>query len=174
MLHSVFADLEVFCNFLVRKSGDHSGNDFKFAWGEAESLVTRNLVSGIHQAAQILHEIRDGLAADPVLPIQNGANALQKDFGAAVFENDSASSQLQCLDDLLPFCSRSQQYNPHGRSIQAQLPKGLETMSSWHSEIEEQDVGFETADKLYRFHSIAGFGHNFEARLRLQKTAKAI
>ena len=100
MFHRIFADLEVFGDFLVGKAGHDGGNDFEFAGGEPEFTLARLVMGRLHQGAQILHQVGDTLASYPILSGHDGLDGFQQELRGGVFQDDSPGAQLQRFDDL--------------------------------------------------------------------------
>src|ERR1051326_2212268 len=102
VLHRVFTDFEVLGNISVGVPSHDGGNNVELPRSETESLLARKLGGGFHQSAQILQEIGNRLAADPVLSIQDCPDTCHKNFRAAVLQHHPSGAQLQSLDNLLP------------------------------------------------------------------------
>ena len=90
MLYRILANSEVLSDFLVGETCHHSGNNLQFPWREAKFLLLGVFSRGLDQGPQILDQIRDALAADPVFSRHHSMNRLQKQLGRGILEYDAA------------------------------------------------------------------------------------
>ena len=70
-LHGLFRDGELPRNILVAAAFHNALNDFQFTRRKTVRLALGNRCSFLHQLMQRLQQVRDALAADPVITLQH-------------------------------------------------------------------------------------------------------
>ena len=99
-------------------------------------------------------------------------NALQQQLGGRIFHDYATSTQLQSFDNLIFLGGRSQQNDAHGirRWSRTHFSQRLQTRVTRHCQIQKQNVGSELAHQFNCLSTIAGFTHDFQIRLGLEKS----
>src|ERR1700719_2961438 len=101
VLHRVFANLEVFCRLFIGIAGNHCGHNLQFSGCEPEFLLPSFFPRGLHQSSQVLHQVGDAFASNPVFSCHDCMNGFQKKLGSGVLQHYPASPELQSLDNLI-------------------------------------------------------------------------
>src|SRR5262249_40519032 len=123
---------------------------------------------------QVADDVRDGVAADPVLASDDAADRLEQEVGGRRLQDDAPRAELERLDELDVLDRHREDEDARRVRGSAQLPKRVEAARAGHREVEEEHVRPELAGETHGVGPVRGLAHHREASLVVEQTAQAI
>src|SRR5579862_6973503 len=169
VFYGLFTDGILTGDFLVRKTRYDSPDNVHLA--RRQSKILFRVFAAVAAAGRWkvgvkdFDEVGDAVLTHPEFAAHNSPDAFEENLRRRVFQDDSASAQLERLDDLLFSYGSGQQYrSDRGRGI-PQLTERLQPAHARHHQIQEEDIRMQFSDKLQRLLPVRGFSDNAEAGL---------
>ncbi len=140
----LFGDLEGVGDVFVGAAVGDAADDFKLARGEVEGArlgaaggLLGELVVQLMEGGD---EVFDAAAADPVVAVEDGADALLEVRGGGLLEDDAARAELEGFHDLLGGGDAGEQDDLDVAGAFKDAAQGFQTGDVRHLDVEQEDV----------------------------------
>src|SRR6185436_12479775 len=174
VLDRLDADRELLRNLGVRIATGDGQHDFQLTRSQARGGPSGLRPGRGRQGAHHVDQPPHALAPHPVLAGHDGADALEQCRAWIVLHDDTAGSQLQCVDHvgIADLCREEQRSS--GRHRDRELVEYVQTGDDRDREIEQQDIGPELAHERHRLAAVTRFGDHVKRGIRREELAQCI
>src|SRR5437660_7819398 len=133
----LFADEELFPDFLVPVALGNQLNDLFLAVAEQGLFAARAVVGGLGEG---LHHLRGHAVVEPDLAGVHPINALDQQVGGGLLENYAACAQVHGADDVAVIFGGGQNDDAGGQRVKVEFLQHSQAILVRHAQVEQQNV----------------------------------
>src|SRR3989449_10582730 len=158
VLDGVFADEELFPDFLVPVALGNQLDDFLLAVAEQALFAARAVVGGLGKS---LHHLRGYVVVEPDLAGMHPINAFDQQVSGGLLQNHPACAQTHGADDIAVIFG-GQNDDAGGQRVKVNFLQHSQAILVRHAQVEQQNVRLELGEHLDAFGAVRGLADNGE------------
>src|SRR5437870_3240878 len=153
----LFADEELFPDFLVPIALSDQLDDFLLAVAEQGLFAARAAVGGLGKG---LHHLRSHAVVETDLAGMHAINALDQQIGGGLLQNHPACAQTHGADDIAVIFGGSQNNDLGGQRVKVDFLQHSQAILVRYAQVEQQNVRLELGDHLDAIGDVRGLADN--------------
>jgi hypothetical protein len=171
IFHRLFADEELFADFLIAEALRDELHDFFFSIAEQWLFAPR---AGFGRFRECLHDLGGHAIVEPDFAGENAMNALHEKIGGGLLQHDATCTEAHCAHNIAIIFRGCEYYNTRGKRVEIHLFKDGETVFVGHAQVKQQNVGLELSKHLDALSTVLRFADDDDIFIGAKEFAQSI
>jgi hypothetical protein len=171
ILHGLFGDEKLFANFLVAETLSDELNDFLFTVGEQRLFAAW---TGLGRLRESFHDFRSHAVIEPDFAGMDTLNTFDEKIGCGLLENNAASAEAHGANDITIVFGSGENNYASRKLVKINFFQYGETVFFRHTQIEQENIGFQFGEKLDALGAILRFADDDHFFVAIEKFAQTV